>query len=88
VIGFRWRRPVDAGQFALALPAYVILGLGARREDEGLWELAGGYLAHAQAAGASALGFAPTAELATAVAEQAATAGRLQGRNKEDPAGK
>jgi hypothetical protein len=73
VIAFRWRHTYDAEEFALAVPAYMTLGVSAENlERPHAWRLANGYVALGSAARASALAFAPTEALARSLARHAA----------------
>lgn len=84
VIGFRWRERSDSEQFAIAVPAYVIIGLRGERVDDRTWQpLDGGYLSLGTTRHGSALAFAPSAELAGELAQRAAqTAGTRQPGNR------
>jgi hypothetical protein len=73
VIAFRWRHSYDAEEFALAVPAYMTLGVSAENlERAHAWRLTDGYVALGAAARASALAFAPTESLARALSRRAA----------------
>jgi hypothetical protein len=72
VVAFRWRGENDAEQFSLAVPAYMIAGLLAEPVDPNSWKLADGYASLANATRGSALAFAPTEQLAQALARRAA----------------
>ena len=73
VIAFHWRHHDDAEQFAVGVPAYMILGLLAENQIPGrLWKVADGYVALGTATDASALAFAPAADLARALSRRAA----------------
>ena len=73
VIAFRWRDPFDAEEFALAVPAYMTLGVSAENlERPHAWKLMDGYVALGTAGRASALAFAPTESLARGLSRRAA----------------
>jgi hypothetical protein len=73
VIAFRWRHTYDAEEFALAVPAYMTLGVSAENlERPGAWRLPNGYVALGTATRASALAFAPTEPLARDLSHRAA----------------
>jgi len=72
-VAFRWRHQHDPQQFALAVPAYMTLGLLAEPVSDRMWELDDGYAALGTAPRASTLAFAPTPELASALSRRAST---------------
>jgi hypothetical protein len=72
VMGLRWRSDLDPVEFYDAASTYLALGRVARRDDSGLWGLTNGFAAIASAQRASGLAFAPSGELAQALAQRAA----------------
>jgi hypothetical protein len=72
VVAFRWRGRLDAREFARAFFAYMLVGRLAARLERRTWRLAEGFASLRTAARSSAIAFAPTDDLATAVAESAA----------------
>ena len=78
VIAFRWRHPNDAEQFALAVPAYMLVGLLAERLNDRIWKLGDGYAALGTGARGSALAFAPTEGLAGELSRRAASSASYQ----------
>jgi hypothetical protein len=72
VVAFRWRHRADAGQFSLAVPAYMIVGLLAESVSQRTWKVANGYASLGTADRGSALAFAPSARLSAALASRAA----------------
>jgi hypothetical protein len=72
VIAFRWRRPRDAEQFSLAVPAYMIAGRLAERVDERTWKVGEGYASLASGDRSSALAFAPTPAMSDPLSTRAA----------------
>jgi hypothetical protein len=77
VIRFRWRERLDADQFALAVPQYMIVGLHASRVDEGVWELPDGFAALGSRPRSSTIAFAPTPRLTRLLARNPAPGGGL-----------
>jgi hypothetical protein len=64
VAEWRWDAPAEAREFARALPAYLVGGLGAEPRGDASWELDGRWIASSAVGRATALGFAPRAGLA------------------------
>lgn len=83
VIAFRWRRPRDAEQFSLAVPAYMIAGRLAERVDERTWKVGDGYASLATADRGSALAFAPVPALSDSLSRRAAASAAVRGRRNQ-----
>jgi hypothetical protein len=80
VVAFRWRGRNDAGEFGVAVPAYMIIGLLAEKLGQRSWKLSDGYAALASGSRSSGLAFAPEPRLARALARQAAASAERSGR--------
>jgi hypothetical protein len=69
VLRWRWDSAADAEESAAAARRYIERGLGGESSGAGVWTLEGGSVALATSPASTALAFAPSERLATAVAD-------------------